>query len=70
MTIIIRCVGAEFRAHVDGWPGQENTPWDQRVPSVVLYDSSGQVSTVQFIVARVINTLMTTAVGVWRESCV
>jgi len=41
---LAQCTGAEvIHTHVEGWPGQEGTVWDQKVPSVVLYDGRGQL---------------------------
>lgn len=31
-------------SYVDRWPGQEGRIWEQKVPSVLLYDRQGNVS--------------------------
>lgn len=45
-TINNVCMYAAYEIlwNVESWPGQGSSVWDQRVPSVVLYDSCGQVS--------------------------
>ena len=47
--LIRRCIPSDAegtRLPVDQWPGQEKLRWSQCVPSVLLYDDSGQAGAV------------------------